>query len=150
MLVSFAGPGINLLVAMVATILLVLVGLGIRMLFPAAVGVSLATPYAVMSLAGVPNARTVLIVIGFLKLMILQSLVLGCFNLIPVPPLDGSWILSGLLGERFNRLFEQFRPFSFILLIALVAVGLLDRLLAIPVGAAWIVMHASFVAMGFG
>ena len=36
----------------------------------------------------------------FLGLMILVNLVLGLFNLIPIPPLDGGRILVGLLPLR--------------------------------------------------
>jgi Zn-dependent protease len=48
------------------------------------------------------------------------NLVLAAFNLIPVPPLDGSKILAGLLrGETANFIYrmEQYGPMILMLLI---------------------------------
>ena len=39
--------------------------------------------------------------IAAVKYLILINLVLGLFNLIPIPPLDGSRILTGLVPSRF-------------------------------------------------
>ena len=45
------------------------------------------------------------------------NLVLAFMNLIPIPPLDGSRILSGLLPDRYNFRLAQLEPFGFIILI---------------------------------
>ncbi|HLA79029.1 MAG TPA: site-2 protease family protein [Vicinamibacteria bacterium] len=49
-----------------------------------------------------------------------MNLGLALFNLVPVPPLDGSWIVSwGLprpIGERYDRLVEPFGPWLLLLL----------------------------------
>jgi len=45
------------------------------------------------------------------------NLVLAFMNLIPIPPLDGSRILSGLLPDRYSHLMTQLERFGFILLI---------------------------------
>jgi len=58
------------------------------------------------------------------------NLILAVFNLIPVPPLDGSWVLAGILPARFGDLFDAIRPYSFILLVALLWSGLIDVLLS--------------------
>jgi Zn-dependent protease len=65
------------------------------------------------------------------------SLVLGCFNLLPVPPLDGSWILSGLLPERLNALYEKTRRFGFLIFFLLVLTHISDSFLSIPLSFAW-------------
>ena len=44
---------------------------------------------------------------------------LAVFNLIPIPPLDGSGILAGLLSERGAAKFDRIRPYGFLILIAL-------------------------------
>lgn len=42
------------------------------------------------------------LLIGFLSILVLINLVLAVFNLIPLPPLDGSQILFNLLPARFD------------------------------------------------
>jgi len=49
----------------------------------------------------------------------LINISLAVFNLIPIPPLDGSGILAGLLSERNAAKFERLRPYGFLILIAL-------------------------------
>lgn len=39
----------------------------------------------------------------FLATLIVMNLILAIFNLIPVPPLDGSHVLLTVLPDRFNR-----------------------------------------------
>jgi Zn-dependent protease len=47
-------------------------------------------------------------------------------TLIPVPPLDGSGILSSLLSPAALEKYERIRPFGFFIVIILVSVGVLD------------------------
>jgi Zn-dependent protease len=59
---------------------------------------------------------------GFFLVSLLQiSVVLAVFNLIPVPPLDGSKILMALLPPRtaisFNQTTARFGPFILLLLV---------------------------------
>jgi Zn-dependent protease len=57
---------------------------------------------------------------------------LAVFNLIPIPPLDGSGILMGFLSEEAIQKYERIRPFGFIILLALIYFGLL-RIIMYPV-----------------
>jgi Zn-dependent protease len=68
--------------------------------------------------------------------IILQALVsinisLAFFNLIPIPPLDGSGILAGLLSGRAAAKFEQIQRYGFFILMLLMMTRALD-LIFIP------------------
>ncbi len=51
---------------------------------------------------------------------------LAVFNLIPVPPLDGSGVLLGMLSENAAQSYDRLRPFGFIIDLALIYMGLLQ------------------------
>ncbi len=57
------------------------------------------------------------------------NLILAFFNLIPIPPLDGSHILGNLLPYEAARRYERLRPYGFILLLGLMWFGALSVLL---------------------
>ena len=82
-IVSLAGPGTNVLIAIIAAIL-------IKILI-------FVTPYfgASPMLTGI-----VIPIYTFLALVVRMNLLLAIFNFIPIPPLDGSKVLALLLPER--------------------------------------------------
>jgi Zn-dependent protease len=45
------------------------------------------------------------------------NVILGLFNLIPIPPLDGGRILSAILPDRFTDLFNRLEYFGFIIIL---------------------------------
>jgi Zn-dependent protease len=61
------------------------------------------------------------------------NIVLAIFNLIPVPPLDGSKILSGLLPPRQAYEFEKLEPYGFIILIALILTDAVGYIILPPI-----------------
>ena len=54
---------------------------------------------------------------------------LGLFNLIPIPPLDGSKVLFSLLPERYYFSYMRFEQFGMIFLLILISFGALDGFL---------------------
>lgn len=57
---------------------------------------------------------------------VLVNTYLAVFNLIPVPPLDGSGVLAGLLPDEAVRKYDRIRPFGFIIVLVLIYLGFLD------------------------
>jgi len=53
------------------------------------------------------------------------NILLAAFNLIPIPPLDGSKILMGFTPESFNRMLYQIEPFGFFVVLGLLLTGVL-------------------------
>ncbi len=100
LLTSLAGPGSNLLLAI---------------LFASIFKLGLFAPYSVPWL--------------FLLYGIIISLVLGIFNLIPVPPLDGSSILLAVLPDNIAVSYARLERYGFIILIGLLYLGLFERVI---------------------
>ncbi|MBU0741754.1 site-2 protease family protein [bacterium] len=64
----------------------------------------------------------------FLRLLtqwgVLLNILLALFNLIPLPPLDGSWIMMAALKDELARSYARLYPYGFLLVIVLMNVGL--------------------------
>jgi Zn-dependent protease len=118
--ISAAGPASNLTVA------------GLCLL--AIVALKLVSPGTVIFLgnylrgwAGLPRGfypLEGLVLILFFGVQI--NTYLAVFNLIPVPPLDGSGVLMGLLSESAAQSYDRLRPFGIIIVLALIYMGLLQ------------------------
>jgi Zn-dependent protease len=65
---------------------------------------------------------------------LILNVILAAFNLIPVPPLDGSWILIGLLPKEAAKLVEAIRPYGFLVLILLLYSGFIGVFLRPVIG----------------
>jgi len=51
---------------------------------------------------------------------------LGVFNLIPIPPLDGSRVVMGVLPDKLSRTYMLIEPFGFFIIMFLVWSGALN------------------------
>jgi len=118
MVAILAGPAAQLLAAVVA--LVVLIALKHASAGAAqSLGIVEALAFRV-PLDGLSDLPTIFPLLLFLYLVILVSLLLFCFNLIPMPFLDGGRILSYFLPYNAQRAFEQY---SFYFMIAFFFIG---------------------------
>ena len=66
---------------------------------------------------------------ALLKLGSLLNVVLAVFNVLPLPPLDGSRIVMGLLPPQLLSHYRRLEPFGFLVILFLWATNLLSRVL---------------------
>ncbi len=78
-----------------------------------------------------------LLAIRILSTLTMMNLGLGLFNLIPIPPLDGSKILSAVLPTKMYFKLLEYERFGFIALIILINLPAFSMLLNMVVGAVW-------------
>lgn len=111
--ISAAGPLSNFAVAAIALILL-------RILM----AVSPSVNNYFHSVMGLSRGLHPLVGLAMiLYYAIFLNVFLAVFNLIPVPPLDGSGILLGLISEEAAQKVEAIRPFGFLIVLALLYLG---------------------------
>ncbi|MFA6110865.1 MAG: site-2 protease family protein [Candidatus Latescibacterota bacterium] len=58
------------------------------------------------------------------------NVVLASFNLVPIPPLDGSKILMGFASRRAQLLLLRLEPYGFLVILALLYFKVLDPVIA--------------------
>jgi Zn-dependent protease len=120
MLVAAAGPISNLILAAVFFIIL----LGLKTVSPAANDVLQAVAYG----GATEGNGLVVPFTAFAYFGIMINVVLAVFNFIPIAPLDGAAVLSGLLPASLSGAFNQIQSYGFILLIGLLYLGIPSKL----------------------
>ena len=81
----------------------------------------------------------------FFNSLVTYNIFLGIFNLIPIPPLDGSKILSGILPYRYDYYYRQLEQYGFLLLMLLIITGVF-RTVIIPLAYYVQVIMASIIS----
>lgn len=109
MLVSLAGPLANILIAFIGLLLYNLLGV-------------YANEYLMLHYR----------VEAFLLILITTNVYLAIFNLVPLPPLDGSKILFGILPRKYHYNYFALESYGPIILMILIVTGITGRLL-VPV-----------------
>ncbi len=98
MIVAMAGPATNILIAWMASLTLV------------------------------NTANLSLIILNLLHFTIFINLLLAVFNMMPVPPLDGSRLVSGIIPNRWAMYYNQLEPYGILIVFGLLYIGLMDAI----------------------
>ncbi len=102
-LIALAGPLSNLLIAAVLSVVYRLI------------------PFFAM------ENQLLLTMGGFISVIILINVILGVFNLVPIPPLDGAKVILPLIPDHarsFKRFFYEQNQYGWLLLIVFLFIGL--------------------------
>lgn len=108
MLVAFAGPFSNFVMATLFSFVIYLI-----ITISKLKGISLETSMPVLF-------------VMLLKILVRINLVLCIFNLIPLPPLDGANIVRNLLPIDLSEAYFRLAPYGFPILLVLIFTGMID------------------------
>jgi Zn-dependent protease len=90
--IAIAGPISNILLALIVAI-----------------------PYRIATVSGIDISQNVIFI--FLDMLVYMNIVLAVFNIIPIPPLDGSKIINYFLDADARESWERIGPFVLMILI---------------------------------
>ena len=71
---------------------------------------------------------TLLLLLKLAAYLLMINIFLAIFNLIPIPPLDGSGILEGLLKGEALVFYEKIKPYGFFILLIIIYTHIFDSI----------------------
>lgn len=95
-----------------------------------AVGWALILKIGLLLQQSAPDAALFMIYSGLAGVSI--NLILLALNLLPIPPLDGSRVVSAWLSPKISWQYNRIAPYGFFIIIGLMVAGLLMPLLSLP------------------
>ena len=72
-------------------------------------------------------------VVLMLRWSVIYNVILAIFNILPIPPLDGSRVVGGLLPARQAATYSRIEPYGMVLLMLLILSGAVDLVMAPPI-----------------
>ncbi len=110
--VALAGPAVNFILAIISALLVKIIW------------------FIAASIPPSPLAAAILIPLHeVLMASVWINLVLCIFNFLPIPPLDGSKILAGLLPPDMARSYASVERYGFVIILLLAFSGLLSKMI---------------------
>lgn len=119
MLVALAGPASNILLSLIAFV----ISIGVVFIWKST------------------GSEVFIAALKFLNVIIFLNLILANFNLLPIPPLDGSHILAYFLKGEAKIAYLKLRRYGFMILIGIIMLG---NILPIPGGVFHLLLAPSF------
>lgn len=108
-LVGIAGPLMNVILAFVGVIIMMI--------------------FAVLEVKIGISQNVVSLISYIMQVFIIRNLCFAVFNLIPIPPLDGSRVIGMFLPDNIYYKLMQFERYSMILIIILSLTGVFDKVI---------------------
>jgi len=105
--VSFAGPLSNLIFGFISLLIFTII----------------------ISMGLIGSSEVSRIFIMFMNQLIMINIYLALFNLLPIPPLDGSKILMSFLSDANLGIYQQIERYAPLILIGLIITGILGRII---------------------
>ena len=143
MAVAAAGPGMNIVLALIGALVL---GLALPS------GAGMTSGETGMSLIADANGDVSMVASGLFYFILINTF-LAIFNMLPIPPFDGSHIVEGALPRQWVGYYEKLRPYGMLLFFGLIALtwfapglGVLENTIGPPVS--WAMEQYLAIAAG--
>ncbi len=93
----------------------------------------------------IPLLTASYLAVSVITTAIMANLVLAVFNLLPIPPLDGSRVMMGILPYHLGAEYAKIEPYGFIIIFALLWIGVINTVIW-PV----VIFFARLLGINFG